>query len=157
MMLAEEFGGFGVEGEGGVFIGAFLAEHFAAFGGEDEGEEILAFEDAGAVGEAAEVGLERGLGRGEVAELERGDGAAVVGGFDVGGLRVFLDEVGVFFDGLLVVGFAGGVFGLERGGESGEGLGFEEGGDFVKFGGGGRAVGELFQRCRGLFWFSPVR
>ena len=140
---AEESGRLGVKGESGLWVGAFRPEHFAALGGEDEGEEILAVEDPRAVGEALEVGLECGLGRGVVADLERGDGAAVEGGFHLGRLRIFFVEGGEFLDRFLVVGFARRVVRFERGGQSGKSLRFEKGGKLTQFRS-GRRTGEKF-------------
>ena len=152
--LAQETGGFGIEREGRFLVGGFAGEHLAALRGVDEREEILAVEDAGAAGKPLQVGLEGGLGRGEIPALERGDGAAVVGGFDLGRPRVFPDEGRVFFHGFPVVGFACGVVGRERGGQARQGLGFEEGGQFREFRS-GRGTGQEFpEDVEGLAVFA---
>jgi len=113
----------------------------------------LAFEDAWAAGEFLEVLFKGGFGRGVVARLERGDGAAEIGGLDFARARIFADEGGVLFDRFFVFAFAGRVLRLERGGEARQGLRLEEGGEFGQFRGGGRTGEEFLERIEGLLIF----
>ena len=151
--FAEEFGGFGVEGEGGLFVRIGLAEHFASFRRVDESEEVLTFEDALAAGELLEVGFEGGLGRGVIARLERGDGAAEISGLEFARAWIFRDEGIVLFDRFFVFAFAGWVFRFERCGEARQGLRLEESGEFGQFRGRGRTREKLLERIEGLLVF----
>ena len=130
---AEESSRLGVEGKSRLLVGAFRSEHFAGLGGEDEREKVLAVEDPRAVGEAFEVGFECGLGCVVVANLERGDRAAIEGEFHLGRLWVLLDEGGELFHRFFVVGFARRVVRLERGGQCGESLRLEQSREFTQF------------------------
>ena len=98
---AQQFFGLFQEVEPLVFVSTVLGQHFAPLCSQRDGEQILAAINSGSGWEFLDVVTEIRCGLLKVGDLVFAECAAVDHGFEVGGLWILRDKIGIAFDRLL--------------------------------------------------------